>query len=143
MRELFRIPRMGVPAWTRRTVSLALAGVIVTAAVITPGVSVAAKVFTLKKAEKISLGNTIVVSVQGSAAPQVSVPVTLLCPPGHQATSGGMDSPTLAGTDPDGFPWALVSVPVAAGSRSVGWYLEVYNQGTVAKPFTAYAVCAP
>lgn len=143
MTELFRIPRVAAPALTRRTISLAVAGAIVAGAVITPGVSMAAKAFTLKKAQKASLGNTSTVTVQGTATPEVATPTTVLCSPGHQATNGGADSPALGDASGGSFPWLLVSVPVSSGGRSVGWYVEVYNPGDTAQPYTAYAVCAP
>lgn len=142
--DLFGVRRIAVPALSKRTMSLAVAGVIVAGAVITPGVSLAAKVFTLKKAQKISLGNTSTVTVAGTATSEVATPTTVLCPPGHQATNGGADSPALGNlSGMTGFPWLLISVPVSSGGRSVGWYVEVYNPGTTAQPYTAYAVCAP
>jgi hypothetical protein len=143
MRELLRIPRIGLPALTRRTVSLALAGIVVLAVVITPGVSSALKVFTFQKASKISLGNTRTVTQAGIVVNPVTG-VDIMCPAKHQATSGGADSPSLAGTDPGGFPWLIVSAPITSGAKSVGWHLEILNQGSpTPHQFTAYAVCAP
>jgi hypothetical protein len=143
MKELFRIPRIAAPALTRRTISLAVAGVIVAGAVITPGLSLAAKAFTLQKAQKASLGNTSIVTVQGTATPEVATPTTVLCPPGLQATNGGADSPALGNLSGASFPWLLISVPVSSGGRSVGWYVEVYNSQDPPQQYTAYAVCAP
>lgn len=142
MRELFRIPRVALPAWTRRSLALAVAGVIVLSAVITPGVSSAVAVFTMQKAAKISLGNTNTVTVAGTAAPGLITPLTVNCPPNHQAIGGGADSPELAGTGPDLYPWLFESAPVGTG-KSVGWYVEIYNPGSGAKSFTAYAICSP
>jgi hypothetical protein len=146
MRELFGISRVGVPAWTRRTVSLALAGLVVASMVITPGVSMAAKIFTFKKAAKISLGNTVTVTQAGTTAGSGGTNVqamTVMCPPGHQALNGGADSPALAGATPNGYPWLIVSVPVSSGGRSVGWYVEILDATSAPTPFTAYAVCSP
>jgi hypothetical protein len=142
MTELFKIPRIALPAFNRRTMTLAVAGAIVAGAVITPGVSMAAKVFTLRKAAKISLENTSTFTVQGTAAAEKATPTTVNCPPGQQATSGGADSPSLANTMTSSYPWLLVSVPVSSGGRSTGWYVEVYNGGTTPQSYTAYAVCA-
>jgi hypothetical protein len=142
MSELFRIPRLALPPLTRRTVWLAVAGLIVLAMVITPGVSSAAKVFTLKKAARISLGNTTTATVAGTAAAESVTPVTVLCPPNHQATNGGADSPVLAASGGE-YPWMIVTAPVVGGSTSLGWYVEIFNQFSNPVPFTAWAVCAP
>jgi hypothetical protein len=146
MRELFRIPRIGLPRWTRRTVSLAVAGVIVASMVISPGVSMAAKIFTMQKAAKISLGNTVTVTqagtTDGSGGAQVFA-ATVSCPPGHQALNGGADSPAAVGSTPSGYTWLIVSVPVISGGRSVGWFVEILDSSSSPTSFTAYAVCAP
>jgi hypothetical protein len=144
MRELFTTPRTGLPRWTKRTVSLAVAGVIVASMVITPGVSMAAKIFTMRKAAKISLGNTVTVTQTGTtAASGTAQAVTVMCPSGHQALNGGVDSPAVAGSTPTGYLWQMVSVPVNSGGRSVGWYIEFLDATSAPTPFTAYAVCSP
>lgn len=142
MRELFRIPRVALPAWTRRSLALAVAGVIVLSVVINPGVSGAVALFTMQKASKISLGNTNTITQAGTAAPSTVVAATVPCPAGHQAIGGGADSPSLAGSTPTS-PIVFESAPVGTG-KSVAWYVEVYNSSsTDPAPFTAYAICSP
>ncbi|HEX2025417.1 MAG TPA: hypothetical protein VHH92_03375 [Actinomycetota bacterium] len=146
MRELFRIPRVALPAWTKRTLSVAVAGVIVASMVISPGVSMAAKLFTMKKAAKISLGNTVTVTqalaTDGSGGTTFFTP-TVMCPAGRQALKGGMDSPQNYPGSPNGFVWLTESAPVNSGGRSVGWYMEILDASSASVPFTVYAVCAP
>jgi hypothetical protein len=146
MRDLFRIPRLAVPAWTKRTLTLGVAGVIVLSTLISPGVSSALAVFTMQKAAKISLGNTVTVTQAGTTDGTGGATfhtATILCPPGHQALDGGADSPAIAGTSPDGYTWLTSSAPVNSGGRSVGWYVELIDGTSSPTAFTAYAVCAP
>jgi hypothetical protein len=143
MRELFKVPRLAVPAWTRRTLMLAVAGVMVLSTLISPGVSSALAVFTMQKAAKISLGNTVTVTQAGTtdgSGGATFQPVTVMCPAGHQALNGGLDSPA---NYPSNTVWMTVSIPVNSGGRSVGWYVEVLDSTSSPTPFTAYVVCAP
>jgi hypothetical protein len=125
---------------------LIVVGVAVGALTIAPGVGLAAKFMTKQQVKKRYLGNTTVVTQAGSAPANTSVPVTLNCPSGRQATGGGADGPGVYdGSTVQDLPVTLESRPVNSGGRSTGWYMEVLGAtsgGSTSIPFTASVVCS-
>ncbi len=122
-----------------------VAGILVGAAMLTPAVSGAAAFLTKAKADKRYLGNTSVVTSAATYPTSSAGSLTVSCPPGWQATNGGMDSPSFV---PVLFSSEFVILaetkPVLTGSRATGWSVEFYT-GSSGGPYsvTAYVVCAP
>jgi hypothetical protein len=129
-----------------RGVVLVLVGVSLGALTIAPGVGLAAKFLTKQQVKKRYLGNTTIVTQAGNAPTNSAVPVTLNCPVGKQATGGGADGPgVFDGSTVTGVVVALESRPVASGTRSTGWYLELLGAtsgGGTSVPYTASVVCS-
>jgi hypothetical protein len=127
-------------AWRR--VAVGAIGVMVGAALITPAVGQAAKALTKKKANKLYLGNTTIVSNTVTLDPDTGQVITVLCPAGLQAVDGGFTGTTdTTGGFVDGY-LPLESYPVLSGARSVGWTSEAVNTGSSASPATVVAVCS-
>jgi hypothetical protein len=127
-----------------RSVAIAVATVIAGAALLAPAVGQAAAFLTKQKARKLFLENTTVTSAPATVTNGQGAAIQVSCPPGLQATHGGVDSPHLS-TNGSGFGNNLLtneSRPILSGARSVGWYVEVAN--TTSSPLTAsaYAVCS-
>jgi hypothetical protein len=106
----------------------------------------AAKFLTKKRADKLFLGNTTVVTNTQTVPSGDGARLTMLCPSGQQATDGGADSPGLwtMNASPDDGMLLLETKPVISAGRSVGWETEVFNVGSAGNPLqiTGYAVCA-
>ena len=130
--------------WARirwRSLPLILVGLIAGAFVLSPAVGQAAAFLTKKKADKRYLGNNIVVTAQKLVPSNEGGTIDVLCPPGRQATGGGVDTPAQA--DPSAGSMVIdESKPILSGTRSIGWNVEVVNGTPALLQFTAYAVCA-
>ncbi|HEX2025416.1 MAG TPA: hypothetical protein VHH92_03370 [Actinomycetota bacterium] len=126
-----------------RGATLIAVGLVVGSLVLAPGIGIAAKFLTKQQVKKRYLGNTVIVTQNGSAPNTAGTPVTLNCPSGLQATGGGATAPGVYNASTvTNFLIVLEDRPINAG-RSVGWYLEVVGQGSPAPvPFTAFAVCS-
>jgi hypothetical protein len=130
-----------------RGVTLIVVGVCFGALTIAPGVGLAAKFLTKQQVKKRYLGNTTIVTQPGTVAENSVVPVTLICPPGLQATGGGADSPGTydQNATESSTVAALESRPVNSGGRSTGWYLEILGAvvgSATSVNFTASVVCS-
>lgn len=130
------LPRIG---W--RSLPLLVAGLIAGAFVLSPAVGEAATFLTKKKADKRYLGNNIVAQATQTIPNNEGGTITVSCPPGRQATGGGMDSPLTPG--PTSILYLEESKPVLFGVRAVGWNIEVGNPTSSPVNVTAYAVCVP
>jgi hypothetical protein len=124
-----------------RSLPLILIGLIAGAVVLSPAVGNAAKFLTKKKADKRYLGNTVIATVTQVIPNNEGGTITVNCPPGRQATGGGMDSPLSPG--PGTLLFLDESKPVLAGVRTIGWNVEVGNPTSNPVSITAYAVCSP
>ena len=124
-----------------RTVALAVATLIAGAAILTPAVGEAAAFLTKAKAKKLFLENTRIATAQGTVPSGGGVAIQANCPPGLQATNGGVDSPVMSTTGSTGDTLLTdESRPVMSGARSIGWYVEVANPTANPVTATAYAV---
>jgi hypothetical protein len=130
------LPRIG---W--RSLPLLVAGMIAGAFVLSPAVGEAAQFLTKKKADRRYLGNTVVSTVTQAIPNNEGGSVTVTCPPGRQATGGGMDTPLTP--SPGSFLFLDESKPVLNGVRTSGWNVEVGNPTSSPVNVTAYAVCVP
>jgi hypothetical protein len=122
-----------------------IAIVLLGAAILMPSVGGAAAFLTKQKAKKLFLGNTVEITQTVSVPDQQTRTITVLCPPGFQATGGGADSPALVATPPATELMILLdTIPVNAGGRSVGWQVEVLAASNSGDPVdvTASAVCS-
>jgi hypothetical protein len=125
-----------VPTW--------IVAVLVGGAILTPAISGAATFLTKQKAKKLFLENTVEITQTVSIPDSESRQITVLCPPGRQATGGGADSPALVtvGSATE-IMIILDSLPVNAGGRSVGWQVDVFVQSSgPSLDVTASAVCS-
>jgi hypothetical protein len=130
------------PRITWRAIPLVLVGLIAGAFLLSPAVGQAAAFLTKKRADRRYLGNNTVLTSTATAAPDEGTSLTVPCPPGQQATGGGVDSPLFGNSSMD----ALLiqeSKPVVTGTRTSGWNVEVYNATSGPVSITAYAVCSP
>jgi hypothetical protein len=130
------LPRIG---W--RSLPLLVAGLIAGAFVLSPAVGEAAQFLTKKKADRRYLQNTSVATSTQTLANNEGGTFSVNCPPGRQATGGGMDSPLTVG--PSSILYLEESKPIVAGVRTVGWNVEVGNPNASPVAITVYAVCAP
>jgi hypothetical protein len=133
-------PRLG-----RRGLPLVLAAILLGAWLLAPTVGQAVTFLTKQKAKKLYLGNTAVATSTSSVPDGRGTEITVLCPPGRQATHGGASSPVLATTGSFQGMTLLDSYPLISGGRSVGWVAQVFNRTDSGPPLdiTAYAVCVP
>lgn len=125
---------------TWRSVPVLLAGIIGGAAVLTPAMGSAAAFLTKAKADKRYLGNSAIVTQTTSVPASSGGTLSVNCPSGQQALSGGVDAPGNLVTGSDGV-LTMESRPIVAG-RAVGWYAEVFTGSNPAQ-VTIYVVCAP
>jgi hypothetical protein len=127
-----------------RSLALAVAAVIAGAAVLTPAVGQAAAFLTKQKARKLFLENTTVATAQAVVASGQGAAIQVNCPPGLQATNGGVDSPIVSGSSGGTNDSLLLdeTKPIQSGARSIGWYVEVANTTSNPLTVTAYAVCS-
>lgn len=134
------VPRPRSPVWWGVSV-LALVAVAAGALAIVPATG-APKGLTKQKADKRYLQNTSSVGNTATVPADTGATITVLCPPGLQATDGGADSPALFTTSGDDIMTITETFPVQAGARSIGWTVEVLNAGDNPLPITAHAVCS-
>jgi hypothetical protein len=99
----------------------------------------AAAFLTKAKADKRYLQNSSIVTQTQTVAASTGAILSVNCPPGRQATNGGVDAAGDLMTG--GGVLTSESRPIVAG-RSVGWYAEVLA-GSTPTTATVYAVCAP
>jgi hypothetical protein len=128
-----------------RSVPMWLVAVLVGGAILTPAIGGAATFLTKQKAKRLFLENTVEITQTQSIPAGEARQITVLCPPGRQATGGGADSPALvtSGSGATELMIILDSVPVNAGGRSVGWTVEVFAQSSgPSLNVTASAVCS-
>jgi hypothetical protein len=129
----------------RRSLPAIVAGILLGAAILTPMFSSAAAFLTKKKADRRYLGNTSIVTSTSTVPPGSAGSLSVSCPPGLQATSGGVDSPTSI---PPVFSMDFVILaetrPIVTGPRATGWSVEVFT-GSGGGPYTVtvHAVCSP
>ncbi|MGH2674696.1 MAG: hypothetical protein ACRDKA_09745 [Actinomycetota bacterium] len=136
MENLIKIHRV-----TWRWPALVVIGAIAGAALITPTVGQAAAFLTKKKAHKLFLGNTTIVSTSTTVGAGQGATGTVLCPTGFQAIDGG----GLGGsydTSTGEAVLTLESYPVPAGSRPVGWTVEWANATSNPVQVETQAVCS-
>jgi hypothetical protein len=133
------------PGLGRRSLPLVLAGVLLGAWLLAPTMGHAVTFLTQQKAKKLYLGNTAVTTSTSSVPDGRGTEITVLCPPGRQATHGGASSPAQATTNGAQGMLLLDSYPLISGGRSVGWVAQVFNRTDSGPPLdiTAYAVCVP
>jgi hypothetical protein len=130
------------PRLALRSVPLIVAGLVAGALVLAPAVGQAAAFLTKKKADRRYLNNNTVLTVPAIVSNGDGAVVTVTCPPGQQATGGGVDSP-LFGDDAGSSILIQESKPVVTGTRTSGWNVEVLNNTMAPTSITAYAVCSP
>jgi hypothetical protein len=129
-----------------KSVPLSIAAILLGAVILTPMVGNAAAFLTKQKANKLFLGNTTQLTQTQTVPNGEGRQITVLCPPGQQATGGGASSPAMF-TD-SGSSTALMlmleSAPVNSAGRSVGWTVEVLAQtsGGPTLDITGLAVCS-
>ena len=137
------MPTFGkVPRITWRAIPLVLVGLVAGAFLLSPVVGHAANFLTKKKADRRYLNNNTVLTVPAIVSNGDGAVVTVTCPPGQQATGGGVDSP-LFGDDAGSSILIQESKPVVTGTRTSGWNVEVLNNTMAPTSITAYAVCSP
>jgi hypothetical protein len=138
-------PDLAPRGLTRRSLPALVAGILVGAAILTPLLGSAAAFLTKKKADRRYLGNTSIVTSTSTVLPGSPASLSVSCPPGLQATSGGVDSPTTIGPV---FSMDFVIVaetrPIVTGTRATGWIVEVFT-GSDGGPYTVtvHSVCSP
>jgi hypothetical protein len=125
---------------TRRTIPLLLAGIIGGAALLTPAVGSAAAFLTKAKGDKRYLNNSSIVATTQAFGADQGGTMSVNCPAGRQALSGGADSPGNL-VNGDGI-LLMETRPISGGTRSIGWYVEFFT-GSSGATVTIHAVCAP
>jgi hypothetical protein len=139
--------------WIRGVVILAAAGTLgaaLLASSVTAASAPATKQFVKKQVKKLRmqvqasfLHDTSAATVAGTVtSAEFHENVTVSCPAGKQAMSGGVEFPQAEEfADADVFIGDDHPV-VGAGGFATGWRLGLYNYGPDDEPYTAYAVCA-
>lgn len=127
--------------FTWRRMALVAVAIVAGATLIAPTVGNTATFLTKRRANKLYLGNTVIVSSTATLAPATGQAITVMCPPGRQAVDGGFIG-DATGTSLQG-TLLVESYPVTSGARSVGWVIEAINNDS-SNPHsgTAQAVCS-
>jgi hypothetical protein len=128
-----------VHRFTWRRLALVAVAIVAGATLIAPTVGNTATFLTKRKANRLYLGNTVIVSTTATLAPQTGQAVTVQCPPGRQAVDGGFVTDVSLSS---GGSLPTESYPVPSGARSVGWTVEAFNSDSASHPVTVHAVCS-